>query len=758
MFKLSIKSLFASKHIILIIFLLSLSVAHAKEVIVKKINVLGEQRLSEAFIKNFVPKIKNNILDDNIFNDLTKNLYMTGFFSEVKVNINNNILEITVKEYPIINKISFSGNDLLEEDKLSIAVSISPREIFNKEIINDAIEKIQVEYQKIGRYLADVNVKKINLPDGRVNIVFQINEGSLLLVKNINFIGNKVFSDNDLKSKISTKEAAWYKLWGSNKYIPERIEYDKDKLREFYNERGYIDFKVELARGDLLPDLSGFNINFVISEGTRYLVNDISFDSSLIDNSKISLIKKIDLQKGDYFNSRALEQSITYLTTHFVNMGYSFAKVKPNLQKQEGFVNIIFKIVEGTEKYINKIIIVGNSRTNDSVIRRELSFVEGDSFNKAQLLSSIKSLNRLGYFESVNYRIENKSEKNIIDVVLEVKETNTGSVSFGVGYSSLNNTTFNFGLNEKNFLGEGKKVRFEATLSEKKSMYNIGITEPYYLNRPLSLSSDIYNQETENTKGDIKSSRTGFGIGLGVSKKNVFQKVSYNYSASETTTATSSTAASSTGEEGIEIITSSISHTMSKDTRDNIFNPSSGHHMLFQNTFAGIGGDATFVKSVFRSKSYYPINYGDYTFGFKTGVGVISALDEKITSSNRFFLGGKKLKGFTTQGVGPRDTGNNQAIGGNNFYNMSFELRSDKWLPDDTGLKWLLFSDIGSIWGTDYETGVIGFDDIKPRITNGFGVSMSTPVGPLQMFWGFPLEKESYDLEENFQFSIGTNF
>jgi outer membrane protein insertion porin family len=197
---------------------------------------------------------------------------------------------------------------------------------------------------------------------------------------------------------------------------------------------------------------------------------------------------------------------------------------------------------------------------------------------------------------------------------------------------------------------------------------------------------------------------------------------------------------------------------MSKDTRDNIFNPSSGHHMLFQNTLAGIGGDASFIKSVFRSKSFYPIQYGDYTFGFKTGVGVITAIDDKITSSNRFFLGGKKLKGFSTTGVGPRDTGNNQAIGGNNFYNMSFELSSDKWLPDDTGLKWLLFSDIGSIWGTDFENGVIGFDDIKPRITNGFGVSMSTPVGPLQMFWGFPLEKESYDLEENFQFSIGTNF
>jgi len=205
-------------------------------------------------------------------------------------------------------------------------------------------------------------------------------------------------------------------------------------------------------------------------------------------------------------------------------------------------------------------------------------------------------------------------------------------------------------------------------------------------------------------------------------------------------------------------MTSSFSHSLSEDTRDSFFNPTSGYNWRFQNTIAGIGGDANFFKSVFNYKSFIPIDYGDYILGLKSGAGFITSFDNKITSSNRFFLGGKTLRGFDSDGIGPRDTGNNQAIGGNNFYNLSFEMKSDKLMPEDTGLNWFVFSDIGSIWGTDYEAGVKGYDDKAPRITNGFGLSMTTPVGPLEMVWGFPVQSKNYDIEENFQFSIGTSF
>ena len=743
---------------ILLIFFINFSFSYADPLTIKKIIVSGEKRLSKSFILNFLPNYPNTKFNDEVLNQFTKDLYNTGLFSDVNLEIKKDILQIIVSEHPIINEVSFTGNDLLDNEQLNDIVMISPRDTLNLDKINEAVDKIRTEYQKIGRYLAEVKPQKVKLGEGRVNLNFVINEGSLLTVKNINFVGNQNFSNNELKSIISTKEDAWYKLFGSNKFVPERLEYDKKKLKEFYNQRGYIDFKVEIARGDLLPDISGFNLNFIVKEGKRYTVNDLVIESSLInDNKKKILLKEIYLKKEEYFNSRALDASIKFLVEEFELLGFNFIRVFPKIKKDKNLVNILFSIKEGSEKYINKITIIGNTRTNDNVIRRELSLLEGDPFNKSKLTTSISALRRLGYFQSVNYRLD-EIDSNLIDIILDVKETNTGSVSFGVGYSSLNNTSFSFGLNEKNFLGEGKKVRLQADLSEKKSTYNIGVTEPYFLDRHLSLYGDIFNQETENKKGDIKSSSSGFGFGIGFTNESLTQSFKYKLSTSETTTSSTSTAASETGEEGIEIITSSITHSISKDTRDSYFNPTSGYNWKFSNTVAGIGGDATFYKSILNSRIYYPIDYGDYVFGFKSGAGFITAIDDKITSSNRFFLGGKKLRGFDNGGLGPRDTGNNQAVGGNNFYNFSFELKSKKFMPEDTGLEWLVFSDIGSIWGTDYETNVKGFDDIEPRITNGFGLAMVTPVGPLQMIWGFPIQSQDYDIEENFQFSIGTSF
>ena len=743
----------------LLIFFVNITSSFADPVIIKKIIVNGEKRLSESFILNFLPNYPNTKFSDEVLNKFTVDLYKTDLFSNINLIINNNILEINVTEHPIINSISFTNNDLIEDDQLNSIVSILPRDTFNLDNINDAVDKIRVEYQKIGRYLAEVKATKVELGEGRVNLNFHINEGSLLTVKNINFVGNKNFSDNELKSVISTKEDAWYKIFGSNKFIPERLEYDKNKLEEFYKQRGYIDFNVQIARGDLLPDISGFNLNFIVTEGQRYTNNNISIQTKLIDNKKKKLlIKELYLKKEEFFDSRALEQSINLIVEEFELLGFNFIKVIPSIKKDKDLVNIDFSVKEGSEKYINKIMITGNIRTNDSVIRRELSLLEGDPFNMSKLKSSLNSLRRLGYFQSVNYKLDEYSSLNSVDIIIDVKETNTGSVSFGVGYSSLSNTNFSFGLNEKNFLGEGKKVKLEANISEKKSTYNIGITEPYFMERHLSVYGDVFNEETENKKGDVKTSSSGFGFGLGFTNQSFVQSVKYKLSTSETTTSSVSTAASNTGEEGREILTSSITHSISKDTRDSYFNPTSGYSWKLSNTIAGVGGDMTFYKSVFNSRSYYPIDYGDYVFGFKSGVGLITAIDDKITSSNRFRLGGRNLRGFDTSGLGPRDTGNNQAVGGNNFYNFSFEVKTDKFMPDDTGLEWFIFSDIGSLWGTDYETGVIGFDDFEPRITNGFGIAMITPVGPLQMIWGFPLQSKSYDIEENFQFSIGTSF
>jgi outer membrane protein insertion porin family len=752
------KIIFSLKTLITIFFIVFSNLTYSNDYKVNKIIIEGEKRFSEALILKYLPIIKNDTVDDNFLNTVTKNLYQTGFFLDVKVEIQDNKIVIKVAEYPIINQVSFIGNDLLDNDQLVSIVNIKSRDTLNKQSIDNAIENIRTAYQKIGRYLAEINVKKNILSDDRVDLIFEIQEGSLLLVKNINFIGNKIFSDNDLKLAITTKEDAWYKIFASNKYIPSNLEYDKEKLYSFYKQRGYIDFKIILTRGDLLPDLSGFNINFIVEEGIRFKINKIEITSNLIKNKDDYILDNLLLKKDDYFDTRALDKSITDLTDHYSESGYGFVKVLPKLRKKDNLVDILFTINEGSKNYINKIFILGNSRTSDSIIRRELTFLEGDPFNNAKIKESINALKRLGFFQSVIYNIRKTDITNAVDVILNIEETNTGSVSFGVGYSSLDNTSVTFGLNEKNFLGEGRRARLEASLSEKKNTYNIGMTEPYFLDRPISLSSDIYNQETENSKGDIKSDKFGISFGLGIREDLKSHSLSYNFLQSQTTTSSTSTAISETGEEGINIITSSIKYSIAKDTRDNYFNPTSGFRWNLTNTLAGLGGDSSFIKSQASYKVYYPLVYGEYIIGLKSSLGFVSSIDKKITSSNRFSLGGKTLRGFDNAGVGPRDKGNNQTVGGNNFYNMSAEIRSKKFMPEDTGFEWSFFVDAGSLWGTDYESNVQGYDDMEPRITSGFGLGINTPIGPLQAIWGFPIASQTYDVEESFQFSIGTTF
>ena len=750
------------KFSIIINFFLSLVVssfvteAQENNLKINKIIINGEKRLSESFILKFLPNYPDTKFSNEVLNNFTKDLYKTEFFEKINIEIKDEVLVVTLKEFPIVNEISFLGNDLIENDQLLEIISIKPRDIFNNENLNIAAERIKSEYQKIGRYLAEIKIQKMDLNDGRVNLNFEINEGSLLVVKNINFSGNDVFSNSELKSNISTKEDAWYKIFGSNKFLPERLEFDKEKLRKFYYERGYIDFEIISAKGDLLPDITGFNINFILSEGKRYKINNIEFISSITKNDKL-LLEKISLKQNDYFNYRALESSSNELIKYFEDKGFNFVDVQSSIKKNNNLVNIEFSISEGISKFVNRISIVGNTITNDSVIRREISLFEGDPFNMAKLKSSINSLNRLGFFQTVTYKLVNL-EDNLIDIIINVKEVNTGTVSFGVGYSSLDNTNITFGLKENNFLGEGHKVNLEANLSDKKSKYSLGYTEPYFLDRHLSLSGNIFNQDSENQNGDVKFNTKGLGVGIGFKEEQFFQSFNYDLYSTKSTRSSTSTADSITGEDGKDIISSSVTHTIVSDTRDSFFNPTSGYRLKYSNTLSGFGGDTSFLKSVVNYGYYLPINYGDYIFSFKSGAGFVTGFDDKVTSSNRFNLTGKVIRGFDSGGVGPRDTGNDSPVGGNKFYNLSIQLRSKMWLPDDTGLEWLLFADAGSLWDTDFKGGVKGYDDMEPRVSNGFGLSMSTPVGPLQMLWGFPIVSKNYDKEENFQFSIGTRF
>ena len=739
---------------------LNISISFSNDYLIKKVEITGNNRIPKSFITNITNKYFNKKITDEEINLITKNLYQSDFFDEISVKVNNDILYIEVIETPIINEIYFFGNSFFSDDDLREIIKINKRDTLSKNKLNQAIENIKIQYSKTGRTFAKVEVTKKELTQSRINLLFEVTEGELVKVNKINFFGNKVFSNNKLKSIIKTKESKFYRFFGSSVFKEENIVLDKNLLKKFYSRRGFVDFKVLSYKRELLPDYSGYNISIIVNEGNPFVINNILIQNELSTTSKKDLLDLVYLKKADLFDERALQESKKSLNNFFEKDGYTFIKIKHeilNKDNKESKLDIKFSITEAVKSYVRRININGNTRTLDKVIRRELLILEGDPFNGQKLKSSLNALKRLGYFKSVEVNILKTDNPGVVDVELNVKEDLTGSFSFGIGYDSVEKTSLAVGLEEKNFLGKGIKTRISIQTSEKSTKYNLGITEPYFQDTPLSLSGDIFDQEREIGQKDIE--KQGFEIGLGFKYYDYRNRFGYRYISSKTTTDDTFTGTSISGEEGIEIETSLLNYSISSNNTDSFLNPTEGVKKSLKMSVAGVGGDSKFLKTEAAFKQYIPFNYGDYVFSYGTKFGTISSFeDEKVTSSNRFYFNSNSVRGFDTNGIGPRDNGNDNGVGGNNFYSGQIEVKSKKLVPGDLGIDISIFSDIGSLWDTDYPTNVTGVNDSGPRASAGVAVYWNTAVGPLSFIWGWPIIDESYDKENNFKFSIGTSF
>ena len=746
--------------IFLILIFFDVSISFSNDYLVKKIKILGNQRIPTSFITNLTNKYLNEKVTDEEINLITKSLYQSDFFDEISVKVDNNTLVVEVIETPIVNEVYFFGNSFFTDEQLKDIVKINKRDTLSKNEINQAIENIILQYSKTGRTFAKVEVSKKELSQSRVNLLFEISEGKLVKVNKINFFGNKVFSDNELKSVIKTKESKFYRFFGSSIFKEENIILDKNLLKKFYKRRGFVDFKVLSYKRELLPNYSGYNINVILKEGNPFVINNILIQNELSNAKTNDLVNQLYIKKGDIFDERALDESKKNINNFFEKDGFTFIKIKHsilNKDNKKSKLDLKFFITEAVKSYVRRINISGNTRTLDKVIRRELLILEGDPFNGQNLKDSLNAVKRLGYFKSVDVDILKTGTPGVVDIDLRVKEDLTGSFSFGIGYDSVEKTSLALGLEEKNFLGKGIKTRISIKTSEKSTKYNVGITEPYFQDTPLSLSGDIFDQETEIGQKDIE--KQGFQIGVGFKISEYRNRFSYKYTSSKTTTDANFTGTSTSGEEGIEIETSLLNYSISSNNTDSFFYPTTGVKKSLGMSVAGVGGDSKFLKTEASFKEYIPFNYGDYIFSYGTKLGVISSLDdEKVTSSNRFYFNSNSVRGFDLNGIGPRDDGNDNAVGGNKFYTGQIEVKARKLIPGDIGIDVSIYSDIRSLWDTDYPNNVTGVNDASPRASAGVAIYWNTAVGPLNFIWGWPISEESYDKDNNFKFSIGTSF
>ena len=726
-------------------------------VTVSEIAISGNSRVSDSTISAYLPVRVGDAISEDSLDNAIDSLFATKLFNDVTINIEGTRISIAVVENPIVNRVNIEGNDVLDDERLLAELDIQPRRVFTRKVAVDATQKLLEIYRLSGRYAAEITPQVIRLDNNRVDLIFEVDEGPLIKVTSISFIGNETFSDFALRQVISSRQERWWAFLSSvDKYDESRLDYDARLLRQFYLGRGYANIEIKRAQGGLLADRSGFALTFEIDEGTRYKLRDVSFTSQITDIDVSKFRDDIPLEKGDWYNVKGLEQGLLNVTNSLGNLGYAFVDVRPQVtpDTDSNELDIEISIGEGRKNYIERIEVVNNSRTRDTVIRRELEVVEGDPYNQLKLDKSLRNIKNLGFFRTVDISTVRGSADDQTIAKINVEEQSTGDFSIGVGYSSLDKSTVSLGINERNFLGSGRGLKFSTSLSESRSDYRLGLTEPYFLDRDLRSSAEIFNQKLENSTLTTKSTGVNLGVAFDAAD-DYYHRIGYELSSADSTQS-STTATSLTGEENKDLLRSALSYTIGRSTLDNRFDPTEGYLYELDETVSGLGGDVTFMKTSVRASYFKPVNFNSFILGIRGRAGFVDGLGEKVTQSARFYLGGRTVRGFDSSGVGPRDTGVNSAVGGNYMYSATAEIVSSYGLSEDLGVRWTVFSDIGSVWDTDYPSGVTGANDDSLRQSVGVGFLWDTAVGPLTFYWADAVSKSSNDQLKRFQFNIGT--
>jgi len=733
-----------------------LAQSDATQVQIDEIAVSGNRRVAASTVLSYLPVRVGDRVSQGSLSIALERLFETDLFKDIDIELDGTVLRVDVQENPIINRVNIEGNDAISDERLLEVLDIQPRRVFTRELALKASKVLLEIYQAAGRYAAVVEPQIIELADNRVDLAFVVDEGPLIKISSINFTGNRRFSDNALKRTISSRESKWWAVFSStDKYDEGRLDYDVRLLRQFYLARGYADVDVSRVQGGLLRDRTGFAVSFILEEGARYRVNGVEINSEIENIDVEALGANFDFGDDNWYDVRLLEQGMLDVTNQLGSLGYAFVNLTPEVvtDPETETLDIVINIGEAQKNFVERIEIVNNVRTLDTVIRREFEIVEGDAYNQLKIDRSIRNIRNLGFFSDVSVRnlVGSGEDQTVTEVTVE--EQSTGELSVGLGYSSIDKTNLILGINESNFLGTGRSFNASFDLSENRTNASIGITEPYLFGRNLTGRAAIFNEKLK--QNSVSVNRTGFDFGIGfAAANNFYHRVGYELSQSKTP-ASSTKATSVTGENGKTILKSAVSYTVSNDTRDNRFDPSDGRLFSLRQEVAGLAGDASYYKVVGTAAYYKPLFFNEVVIGAKGRAGHVVGLGEKVTQSQRFFLGGRDVRGFDGSGIGPRDTGSQAAVGGNTVINGGVEVVSSVGFSKDLGMRWTVFSDFGSTWDTDYPKGVTGANDSSLRQSIGAGLLWDTVVGPMSFYWAKPVSKKSHDKTKTFQFTIG---
>ncbi|MDA4843944.1 outer membrane protein assembly factor BamA [Hoeflea poritis] len=743
------------------------STVAAQAAVVSVIEVRGNQRVDSETIRGNITIRPGVNFNNSDIDESVKRLFATGLFSDVTIDRRGNRLIVTVDENLIINQVVFNGNKKIKDKQLEALVQSKPLGPYSETTVEYDAEAIKEAYDRIGRSEATVSTQVVNLSGGRVNVAFEINEGGRTKIATINFVGNKYYSNGRLADVIATKRSGFLSfLSRKDVYDPDKLQADEELLRRFYYNRGFADFRIISTSADLDPESNDYVITITLDEGERYSFGDIEVESTVAGIDAERVKRHLASRKGAVYSAEKVEESIISISEAAAADGYPFAQVTPRGNRD--FVNrtisVTYLIDQGQRAYVERIEIRGNTRTADYVIRREFDISEGDAFNQVLIRRAKKRLEALGYFQSVNITTQPGSEPDRVVIVVDVRDQATGEFSIGAGYSTgSSGATAELGISERNFLGRGQFIKVAVGGGENTRTYTFSFTEPYFLGYRLAAGFDVAKTEDTSQNGyDIETLGVTFRVAAPITDR-VRTVLAYNYSQEEYNpeAGASFSAPIQDAIDNSPWIKSSISSSIIYDTIDDKRLPREGIFARMTGEFAGLGGDAQFVKVTAKGSYYRPLSdYGDIIGLVSVGGGYVASTSGNLRVFDQLFIGGETIRGFESQGIGPRDT-NGDALGGTTYFNATAEVGFPiPVLPRDFGLRGAVFADAATLYGNDLNLGgaVVNGLDMQWRASVGTSLIWSSPFGPFRLDFGFPVAKESFDETQVFRFGTAGRF
>ena len=736
--------------------------APAQQRVIKTLRVEGAQRIEPETALSYTKLRVGQAYTNETLDQAIKDLLGSELFADVFiVGGETGDIVIRIRENPIINRVILEGNKRLKSDKITKEIKLKPRQIFTRTAVRQDVARIVELYRRQGRFAAVISPKQVSLDQNRVDVVFEIAEGPKSKVRQINIIGNEVFSDDKLRGQMATKQSRWFRLLSSGtSYDQDRLAYDQQKLRQFYLTEGYADFRVTSAVAELTPDKRDFIITYVVEEGKRYHFGDVSVDSEIRDFDNKKLADTLPVKKGDWYNAKLVEDSIDSLSQSTGLFGYAFTDVNPeyNRDPEALTMSVNFHIAQAQRSYIERVEINGNTQTQDKVVRREIRLAEGDAFNSFQVKRSQDRINSLGYFQD-KLEIKQNPGSTPDRVVLEtnVEEKSTGELQLSAGYSSLEQFIIQANITQRNFRGKGQELRAGVNYSSYSKSIELGFTEPYLFDKNVALGIDLFRRDYNsfNYAGDERQTTysqvsTGFQIragvplteywslsgryGLSYDKVGLDKSIYFTDLNGDSIRGNSSNDVCDPLQSGRYLCdaignrwTSSVGYSLIYDSLNSRLRPTAGSRYTFSQDFAGLGGDVRYLRTRLEAAKYKGIGGGFVASATAEG-GYIKSLEssrgagiDPVRITDRFYLGEPQFRGFDIRGIGPRvrrysytgdvttgdqalntskDSYTDDALGGRAYYLARLELE----IPlgsgaRELGLRPSIYVQAGSLFG-----------------------------------------------------------